>query len=353
MKKHFLVADIGGTNTSIALITHEESQFEIRSRRVYPTHRLASFAEALRATIKDFESEGVEMSIDAACLSIAGPVKNQRCIPTNINWSLNGHDIEKEFGFKTIVINDLTALCYGIPLLSINDAAKITPLPHPDGTTPPPQEYLPGIGIRAVVAAGTGLGVGYLIEEHGRLLALPAEGGHADFSPHSKMGRELLVYTEETVGRPMNAESLVSGLGIARIFHFMKERMGADSAAIREIANLSDREKPAAISKQAKQDESCKKIIILFIEMYARVAHNIALTFIPRQGLFLAGGIAAKNKEFFLEDNRFMKTFLHNITKTVSPLLRDIPVYIVEDYRSTLYGSANALVQAADHLKQL
>ena len=150
---------------------------------------------------------------------------------------------------------------------------------------------------------------------------------------------------EKRAGFPLNAERLVSGFGIANIFHFMRDEKGSDSQVVRKIDALDDRDKPEAISQHAKQDETCRTIITLFVEMYARIAHNFALTFIPRRGLFLAGGITAKNKEFFLDDHYFMKIFLHNINSAVRPLLAEIPVYIVEDYCTSLYGAANALIQ--------
>ena len=345
MQNYILVADIGGTNTSIALIEHKDGGFTLKSRQVYPTHKLESFSQALSQSLDTFARDLPAVHISVACLSIAGPVKDGYSVPTNIAWTLDRREIEKEFGFETTVINDFTALCYGISLLDVNNPAKITPLPHPDGKIPAQQDHTQGIAIKAVLGAGTGLGVGYLIEEGNRILALPAEGGHVDFAPHSTMGRELALYMEKRVGTPLDAENLVSGFGIANIFHFMRDERAADSQAVREIAALSDREKPEAISQQARHDETCKTIITLFVEMYARMAHNLALTFIPRKGLFLAGGITSKNREFFLEDNYFMKIFLHNINSSIRPLLADIPVYIVEDYSTSLYGAANALVQ--------
>lgn len=131
----------------------------------------------------------------------------------------------------------------------------------------------------------------------------------------------------------------------------MRDEKGADSPAVRQIASLSDLEKPSAISRAARAtattggDETCGDIMTLFVEIYARKAHNVALSFIPKKGLFLAGGIAAKNREFFLKDNLFMKTFLHNINSPVRPLLSEIPVYILEDYQISLYGAAHAFLQ--------
>ena len=80
----------------------------------------------------------------------------------------------------------------------------------------------------------------------------------------------------------------------------------------------------------------------LFVTNYARVASDAALHFLPTGGLFLAGGIVTKNESWFLEENRFIRTFTTNYRPHIGGLLRDIPVYIVKDYAISLYGAAHA-----------
>lgn len=347
---YILAGDIGGTNTSLALIRDNKGNFHIESRKIFSTQKLSNLQEAIREAISGFTTELGPIEIKAASLSIAGPVENNRCVPTNISWTLDGGEIEKEFGFRTLVINDFTAICYGVPLLDRNNPGELTPLPHPDGSIPGGSSYLPGIGVQAVLGAGTGLGVGFLIEERDRILALPAEGGHVDFGPFSPLTLELRNYMERKNGDSPEPEMFISGLGIANIYHFMVDEKGADSDIIRSIADLDDLEKPPAISANVEKDDACRTIMTLFVEMYARAAHNLSLCYIPKNGLFLAGGIAAKNKKYFLEDNRFMKTFLHNFQSSIRPVLKSIPVYIVEDYKISLYGAAHAFVQLSKFL---
>lgn len=347
---YILAGDIGGTNTSLALMKNNGGSFEMKSRQVYSTPKLDNLSQAIQLAAEAFQADVPGFKIEAACLSIAGPVVDNRCVPTNISWSLDGDEISREFGFPTLVINDFTAVCYGIPLLDVNDPQEITPLPHPDGSMPEQSEYLPGIGVQAVAGAGTGLGVGYLVEEQERILALPAEGGHMDFAPFNEITRELQLFMFERNGAYPEPEMFVSGIGIANIFHFMREKKGADSKIIRDIDVLPDSEKPPAISANIDNDPVCREILELFVSMYARVAHNLSLAFIPKKGLFLAGGIAAKNKQLFLENNRFMNLFLHNFQPSIRPVLASIPVYIVEDYKISLYGAANAYIQLSKFL---
>ena len=85
-----------------------------------------------------------------------------------------------------------------------------------------------------------------------------------------------------------------------------------------------------------------------FVRMYANFASNAALTLIPGAGLFLAGGIAAKNERFFLEDHLFIRSFLENYNPNIRTVIEHIPVYIIKNYDISLYGAANAARMLGD-----
>ncbi|MBK7294754.1 MAG: glucokinase [Holophagaceae bacterium] len=68
-----------------------------------------------------------------------------------------------------------------------------------------------------------------------------------------------------------------------------------------------------------------------------------ALRRVPAHGgLFLAGGIAAKNAPHFVEDPRFMARFERNYRAHLDLLTRATPVFLVHDYDLSLYGAAHA-----------
>ncbi len=51
----------------------------------------------------------------------------------------------------------------------------------------------------------------------------------------------------------------------------------------------------AAIAIAAQQDSLCQKTMQTFVEAYGAEAGNLALKLLPSGGLYIAGGIAAKN----------------------------------------------------------
>jgi glucokinase len=295
----------------------------------------------LNAPLNHMREKRPGLKIDLCCMSAAGPVNNNYCQPTNCNWAVDGNEIEKETGIKTLVINDFLAIGYGIPTLDVNDTEQITKLPCTDGSFPEPAAG----ATKAVAGAGTGLGVGILTFSEDRYIAHPSEGGHSGFAAFDKETMELKSYLAAKFGISPGTEPFVSGQGISNIFNFLKEKKGLKIEGIlKEIDEKEDMDKPALISKNAGNNDICKSIMQLFIRMYGRFASSISLILLPFSGIYLAGGIATKNEKLFLEDHLFMKNFEINYNPNIRPLLKKIPVYIIKDYSISLYGSANAAV---------
>lgn len=174
-----LACDVGGTNTSIALVGRLGTRFDILYRTRFASQELSSIEDGLSQGIEEIAAALPELKADRICLSGAGPVRENRCTLTNVKLSIDGNAISQRFGVPTQVVNDFTAISYGIPLLDTTDPEQISPLPPRDAPLPDAHGH-----VQAVVGAGTGLGVGFIVERNGRFLALPSEGGHAAFAPY-------------------------------------------------------------------------------------------------------------------------------------------------------------------------
>jgi glucokinase len=336
MPKPQLAADVGGTNTSFGLFEPRGDRYALTETLRFPTQELRAFSDALKDALDHFALRDARPVLT---VSGAGPIRNRRCELTNAPWGIDATQIEKEFRVRTLLINDFSAICYGLPLLDPHDPEQLRPLAHPDGNLPE------GDGnVRAAVGAGTGLGVGFLMgTQDGRgHMALPSEGGHVDFAPFDDESREYWVFLHDRFKTNPDSELLISGQGIANLFSFYREHRGADSYILRRIADTSEAERPAMISAEAGTDETCTRIMRRFVTLYGRFASNIAVTMLPMRGIYLAGGIASKNARWFDEDARFMRAFETHYKDSVRPILREIPVYIVMDYGVSLYGGAYA-----------
>jgi glucokinase len=230
-----------------------------------------------------------------------------------------------------------------LPLIETHDELNAVALPHTDGSTPDPHG-----SVRAVVGAGTGLGTGYLIEDRGHYTAHASEGGHSDFAPLDDEMNIVRNYLQERFPLLPGTEQYVSGQGIRNAYRALRGAgmIHADEVTSR-IDSLDDADQPGAIAREADGHEGCARVMRLFVRMYARYASNTAVFFLPAGGLYLAGGIAAKNERWFLEDALFMRTFEANYNRHVTPLLRTTPVFLIKDYSISLYGAAHAAVSLA------
>jgi glucokinase len=337
--EYIFSGDIGGTNASFALVRLQNGKLLSTGKFLFKTREVSSLTEAACEARAEIRRRFPDIVIRKACISVAGPVAENRCVMTNVSWTVNGSELEAALGMPVKIINDFTALSYALPLLDTHNPEEITPL---FSGSEPPQ---PSGKVRAVVGAGTGLGVGCLVETDGGFTALASEGGHTDFAPIDEASRRIYAWLEKRIGTIPETELFVSGQGLVNVFHFFHEEAkaaGSLSEKFREIAALPDGEKPALIAASAASDPGCARIMRLFVCMYARAAYNAAVTFLPSAGLYLAGGIAGKNEEWFLKDGAFMKSFLRAYRPKIRDILKAIPVYIIKDYGVSLTGAGNA-----------
>ena len=96
---------------------------------------------------------------------------------------------------------------------------------------------------------------------------------------------------------------------------------------------------PALIST-FQQDPHCKATLDIFLRFYARCAQNLALDTMALGGVYLAGGIIAKNLLLF-KRKAFIDEFILN--HRMKKVLEQIPIFAITDYNVSLYGAAHAL----------
>ena len=338
MEKTLLAGDIGGTKTILQLIQAGDSP---RSYRVlYESSFSSQQYPDLVPIVQAFLRQAQEV-IDpfvfplAACLGIAGPVVDNVCELTNLNWHLSGDRLEAELNLaKVSLINDFAAVGYGVLGLAPTDLHTIQ-----KGTVNAQAPI-------ALIGAGTGLGQGFMIPQGNNYQVFNSEGGHTDFAPRNQEEFQLLTWVKNQYELDrVSTERIVSGLGIANIYQYLRHQYpDQESPALAEIyqqwfqgetaINLG-----AIIGEKASQQEDklCERTMDLFVSLYGAEAGNLALRLLPYGGLYIAGGIAPKILPLF-ERYQFLSSFLNK--GRMAPILEKIPVAVITNAKVGLIGAA-------------
>jgi glucokinase len=317
-----LAGDIGGTKTNLAFFSPGAG----RPRPVENRHLATGTYPSPEAIIEDF-LQGRHRDVTAACLAVAGPVVDGRCRFTNLPWRLSEDDLRRRFGWRRCrLLNDVEATAHALPLLEATEFEALRPaVPAPDGNL-------------AIIAPGTGLGMGLAIQRGGEVFPLASEGGHADFAPIDEETVSLWRYLKTRRGR-VTLEYVLSGAGLQRIYQWRRHlgESHPDSKTAQRIEDSDD--PPARISSLAiqEQDPVCVRALACFVRCLGAAAGNLALTATTRGGLYLAGGIAPKilpalkHGEFeaaFLDKGRFRN------------FLTEIPVRVILTASAPVLGAA-------------
>jgi len=329
-----VAGDIGGTKTVLALYEVESDGLKEVAKQRYECTEYADFDDI----VENFLGEHSELhaKIDTASFAVAGPVADGRCAVTNLPWTVDMHQMRERFGFaRGLLLNDLEAIATSIPFLKQEDLEVLNP------AQADPQ------GVIGVIAPGTGLGEAFLTNHGSGYRAHASEGGHSDMAPNNALEAELLAYLQAELGHT-SYERVVSGMGIANIYDFLRAR-GEPSEPewlARELAAVAD---PApVIEKYANGDEAveiCVQTMNIFVSLLGAEAGNLALKLLARGGIYLAGGIPPLILPL-LRAGAFMRSYCGK--GRMSALVESMPVYVVLNKEPALLGAAWATITKGD-----
>jgi glucokinase len=153
----------------------------------------------------------------------------------------------------------------------------------------------------------------------GRFEAFPSEGGHANFpfvaKKESQFGEFLL---RELGDEYITANMVVSGRGLSYTHKFL----------------TGEELHPDEIAERISHDS---ETLIWASRFYGRVCRNYALEVLGLGGVYIAGGVAAKMPEL-VRHEAFAAEF--RSSRTLGDLLKKIPVFLITNEESGLWGGA-------------
>jgi len=329
-----LAGDIGGTNTRLALYDAATGGGPDGLRQVAVEKTASKEHAGLGEIARAFLARHAPGApIEAAGFGIAGPVRDGRCVATNIPWVIDARALEEMLGLRprtVTLMNDLEANAHGIGGLATSDFLSLR-----EGALDPS-------GSKAIISAGTGLGEAGLVRVDGRLVPFATEGGHATFAPRDETEIELLRYLLRTRAH-VSWEHVLSGPGLVNVYSFLRDTgRGVEEPSLRD--EIASGDAAGAISRAALKGSSplASRALDLFVSLYGHEASNLALRTMATDGVYLGGGIAPRIVER-LKAGGFAEAFVG--VGRMKPVLEAIPVYVILNDGAALLGAARAAAQ--------
>lgn len=328
---NYLVADIGGTKTLIAIARCDAGNWKLERKtrmisRDYPSAEamIEQWLRDLGATPEPWAGIGI---------ALAGPVQSPgehaSGRATNLDWpELHARGLARHFQAPTVLINDFAAIGASLDALSTTD------------TVPLQTGSVDTRGLRLVVGAGTGLGT-CLVGPPPENLLFAGEGGHADFAPADAWQAAFAEWVRHREGR-CSREHVLSGSGIARIGAYLQSQ----SPEVALADALHETDPAAAIGALAEQGHTgALQVVKRFVSIYGGQLGNLALEAIPRGGVFIAGGIAPRWLHHF-QGPEFIRAFRDKAP--MQNLLGTLHLNLIVHPEPGLLGAAVAVQQAAE-----
>jgi glucokinase len=308
-QRHFtvvpsLVGDVGATNARFALLGPTG---EFQRLRVFACEDFASIEDAIDAYLPDALPLTDLVRIEAAGLSIAGPVVGDAVTLTNHPWSFSIEGLRRHLRVERLaVVNDFTAVAAALPYLKVDECRQVGSGSAQAGS------------IIGALGPGSGLGAGGIVPVDGkRWIPLASEGGHATMAPATIRESAVLDRMRLRFDH-VSAERVLSGPGLVNLYNMLAELDGIPAAAY-TAPQITD-------PQIAERDPHCREAVEMFCAMLGTVAGNLALTLGALGGIFIAGGIVPKLGQVFAT-SRFREHF--ESKGRMRPYLARIGTYVV------------------------
>jgi glucokinase len=296
----WLIADIGATSARCAVYLGEERR--IVGLRVFKNDDFPDAKSLLGGYL-----EASDQKPGRGVLAIASPISGDEVAMTNRNWRFNRLELGSQLGLQELlVINDFHAVAFAVADIRNKDLAEVGKA----------SEYRDGT--RAVLGAGTGLGVGAWVGTRDRGMAMVGEGGHVTLAGRNEEEDRIIGRLRERFGH-CSAERVLSGPGIIALHNAMH---GDEMKTSREITS-------------GTVDPKCRATMEQFFRFLGSVAADLALTTGAVGGVYIAGGIvpdhieqirASTFRARFEDKNRYRR------------YMQAIPTYVMTDPTPGLTG---------------
>ncbi len=305
-----LIGDIGGTNARFALL--RDARAEPETFPIVQTADFPNIDDAIRAAVFRNTTERPATAV----LAVAGPVDGDEIDLTNCPWVVRPRTLIADLGFsEVLVLNDFEAQALAVSALPESGRQAIGGGTVREGAS------------RVVVGPGTGLGVGALVHARGMWIPWRARAAMSIWArarrATARSGR---------ISRPSPGASRASRSCPARPRQPLpRDLRGRRGRADPSDARLRDR------GRAQRRDGQSGEAVQLFAEYLGRLAGDLALLFMARGGVYIAGGIFQRIIPIVHAPE--MRAAFDDKAPHEA-LMRDIPLFVITQPLAALVGLA-------------
>jgi len=268
-----LLADIGGTNTRVALA--DGARVRAASIRRYANAEFADLGAVLRRYLVDEGAGGV----DGVCVAAAGPVRGGVAVMTNLDWVIDAPLLTAATGAgRTAILNDLQAQGHALGFIADADLAEVIAGPAQAGAA------------MLVVGVGTGMNAAPVHGSGAQRLVAPSECGHISMPIRTQRDFDLAQFLATTGPHAhgfAGVEDVLAGRGLERLYAFAS---GNDGVAAAEV-----------MARLAAGEAHAREAARLYVAILGAELGNLALIHLPFGGIYLIGGVARAMAPYFGE----------------------------------------------------
>jgi len=308
-----LVADIGGTNTRVALAQGNTVRGE--SIRRYAN---AGFTD-LESVLRRYLQEEGQPEIAGTCVAAAGPVRDGVASLTNLDWTITAEGLRAATGAgQTAILNDLQAQGHALGRIAPEHLRQVIAGPKKPGAT------------MLVVGLGTGMNAAPVHETPWGRVVAASECGHISMPVRTEEDQRLARFIAETGPYAhgfAGVEDVLAGRGLERVYAFAADAAGCPT----------DKRSAAIMADIAAEDPVARHAAQLYIHLLGQELGNLALIHLAFGGLYLIGGMARAMQPWFDQ----MNLAAHFRDKgRFGDFMGNFSVEIVEDDYAALTGCA-------------
>lgn len=308
-----LVADIGGTNTRVALA--DGTVVRESSIRRFAN---AEFS-ALEPVLTRYLTESGNPAISGTCVAAAGPVHDGVATMTNLDWTITGLGLTAATGTDhTAILNDLQAQGHALGAIATDHLRPVIAGPVKPGAA------------MLVVGLGTGMNAAPVHDTPWGRIVAASECGHISMPVRTDEDQRLAQFVANTGPHAhgfVGVEDVLAGRGLERVYAFVAHEAGLNTTKLSAeiMADLAVGE-PLAV-----------KAVQLYIHILGQELGNLALIHLPFGGLFLIGGMARAMTPYF---DRFGLKDHFTDKGRFGGFMANFSVTVVEDDYAALTGCA-------------